>query len=162
MASTPTIADVQRFLNSKGYGPLVVDGEKGPATTASVSKFQKDRLAMDPPTGILDPATLAAMFPEKDRVAAKPLTIQATVQDYILNFLQSKITWAATALLGLVVTFVNTKFGLTLPEDVQNWVLQGMVAAGTALIVWWRTRGTDSSKISLVTPSVIKNPTQWK
>lgn len=160
--STPTIADVQRYLNAKGFGPLVVDGEKGPATTEAVSKFQKDRMAMDPPTGILDPTTLAAMFPEKDRATTKPLTIQAKLEDYILNLVQSKINVAAVALVGLVVAWINTRFGFKVPQELVNWITGGLVALGGSLIVWWRTRGTDPSKISSVTPGVILDPTKWK
>lgn len=162
MATTPTIADVQRYLNSKGFGPLVVDGEKGPATTEAVSKFQKDRMAMDPPTGILDPVTLAAMFPEKDRVAARPLTIQATIQDYVLNFVQSKIVWAAGALVALAVTWINTRFGFRVPAELENWVTSGIITLGAAVIAWLRTRGTDTSRIASVAPSVILDPTKWK
>lgn len=160
MADTlPGIKDVQLFLNRTNKAGLVVDGEKGPATTAAVASWQKDHGLTE--TGILDPETLAKMFPKMEQAASKPLTIQATIQDYFLNFAQSKIVWVAGALVAAVVAWVNTRFGFKVPPEIVNWVTSGLVTLGGALIMWWRTRGTDTSKIAAVAPAVILDPTKW-
>lgn len=162
MANTPTIKDVQLYLNRNMAAGLTVDGEKGPETTKAVSKYQLEKMGMNPPTGILDPKTLATMFPQMDQASSRPLTIQARIEDYILNLVSSKINVAAVALVGLVVAWINTRFGFQVPQEIVNWVTGGLVALAGSLIVWWRTRGTDPSKIATVAPSVIQDPTKYK
>lgn len=157
----PGIKDVQEFLNRTNAARLVVDGEKGPATTAAVVEWQKSH-GIDPPTGILDPVTLGKMFPVMDQKTSGPLTIKARIEDYFANLISSKINGVAVLIVGFVVTWINTRFGFTVPQDVVNWVTGGVVTLGLALIGWWRTRGTDPSKIATVAPGVIMDPTKWK
>jgi murein L,D-transpeptidase YcbB/YkuD len=58
-AQGATIIKVQNQLNALGFGPLSVDGQLGPQTTAAVKAFQSSRgLSVD---GIPGPQTLAAL-----------------------------------------------------------------------------------------------------
>ena len=53
------VMELQKFLNAKGFGPLVVDGKFGPMTKAAVIKFQlANGLVGD---GIVGPLTRAAL-----------------------------------------------------------------------------------------------------
>ena len=53
------VKGVQAALNTKGYGPLVIDGKHGPKTGAAVLKFQM--AAKINPSGVIDDTTLAAL-----------------------------------------------------------------------------------------------------
>jgi phage tail tape-measure protein len=59
MASDSSIADAQNALNSKGYDAGPADGRLGPHTRSAIMKFQADKNL--PQTGMLDPATRAAL-----------------------------------------------------------------------------------------------------
>lgn len=60
--SDATVAEAQRLLNLVGFGPLVVDGIKGPLTTAAVKRFQLAVAAQKGmsinPSGTLDAVTV--------------------------------------------------------------------------------------------------------
>ncbi len=157
---TPTIKDVQLFLNRTSTAGLVADGEKGEKTTAAVVAWQTTH-GIDPATGNLDPVTLAKMFPVMDNASSKPLTIQATAMDWVLNFVQSKINQVAVALAGLLFTWIATKFGFQVPADLQQWVTSGLAAAGLALIVFLRGRGLDTPRVTSQAPAVIMKPNEY-
>jgi peptidoglycan hydrolase-like protein with peptidoglycan-binding domain len=160
MAETPTIKDVQLFLNRTDAAKLVADGEKGPATTAAVVAWQTSH-GIDPATGNLDPITLAKMFPVMEREASKPLTIQATIQDWVLNWAQSRIVWAAGALVALTLGWINTRFGITLPPDVEKLVTGLLVTAGGALIAFLRGMAKDTERVASKMPAVIQKPAEY-
>lgn len=158
-ASTPTIKDVQLFLNRTNAAGLLPDGEKGPATTAAVTAWQAEHGLT--PTGILDPATLGKMFPVMDNAAAKPLTIQATFQDWVLNFVQSKINQVAVAAVALAVGWISTKFGISVSPEIQQWVTSGIVVVAGSVIVLLRGMGKDTPHVTQTTPSVIQDPSKF-
>jgi hypothetical protein len=56
---SPNAVEVQTALNAKGYGPLKVDGNIGPATKAAIKKFQAANNLM--PDGIAGTKTRAAL-----------------------------------------------------------------------------------------------------
>ncbi len=162
MADTalPTIKDAQLFLNRTENAKLTIDGEKGPATTAAVVAWQTKH-GIVPATGNLDPDTLARMFPAKDKAADKPMTIQATAFDWVLNYAQSKIVWAAAALVAFAVTFIQTKFGLDIPPETQKWISSGIVLIGGVVISVLRGWAKDTGRIASKTPAVIQKPDEW-
>jgi peptidoglycan hydrolase-like protein with peptidoglycan-binding domain len=160
MTDTPTIKDVQLFLNRTTNAGLVPDGEKGEKTTAAVVAWQTAN-GISPATGNLDPETLAKMFPAMERAANKPLSIQATIQDWILNFAASKINQVAVALVALAVGWISTKFGFDVPPEVQNWVTSGLVVLGGAVIVFLRGMGKDVPRVADKTPAVIQKPAEY-
>ncbi len=159
-AQTPTIKDVQLFLNRTENARLTIDGEKGPATTAAVVAWQTKH-GITPATGLLDPATLGKMFPVMDGATNKPLTIQATVTDWILNFVQSKINQVAVAAVALAVGWISTKFGINVSPEIQQWVTSGIIVAGGSIIVLLRGLGKDTPRVASRAPAVIQKPDMW-
>lgn len=159
-ASTPTIKDVQLFLNRTDAAGLVADGEKGPATTAAVVAWQSSH-GITPATGNLDPDTLAKMFPVMDRAAAKPLTIQATAIDWVLNYAQSRIVWAAGLLVALAVGWINTRFGIQVSPEIDKLVTGLLVTGFGALIAFLRGQAKDTGRIASKMPAVIQKPNEW-
>jgi len=61
-------------LNKQGLGPLALDGPEalvyGPMTTKAVKKFQKKQ-GLKYVDGIVGPETLAALFPDPNKIPAK-------------------------------------------------------------------------------------------
>ena len=155
--ATPTNQDVQEKLKSLGLYEGEVDGLAGPVTAAAVVAFQKSKGLTE--TGKLDNPTLSALFPSS--VANRPTGIQATAIDWVLNYAQSKIVWAAGALAGAILIWVNTRLGLNLPPDVEKLVTQGLVLGGTALITLLRGWGKDTPRVSAKTPAVIQRPAEF-
>lgn len=80
----------------------------------------------------------------------------ATAGDYLLNFLSSKINWAAIALVGLAVGWINTRFGINVPPDIQNSVTGWLITGGGALIVLLRTFFNKPKVIAGTTVTVVK------
>jgi hypothetical protein len=156
-----TLQEVQTRLNrSASTNPkLVLDGEKGPATTAAVVAFQKANNIRE--TGIVDEATLAKLFPEDIPKAKGSSTIQATVTDWVLNYAQSKIVWAAGALAAAIAVWVNTKLGLDLPPALADTVTQLLSWGGLALIAILRGWAKDTGRVAGKTPPVIQKPAEY-
>jgi peptidoglycan hydrolase-like protein with peptidoglycan-binding domain len=159
-AKTPTIEDVQLYLNRTENAALLPDGEKGPATTAAVVAWQTKH-GIDPATGNLDPVTLGKMFPAMDNATSKPLTIQATVQDWVLNFVESKINQVAVAAVAIAIGWITTKFGINVSPELQQWVTSGLIALGGAVIVFLRGMGKDTPRVASKTPAVIQKPDEY-
>lgn len=162
-----TVKEAQHALNmAMKLTPTTVppaiaeDGVVGKEETAPmIVKFQ---LAQEPPlpaTGAFDERTLDALFPNSPTTA--PKTIQATIEDYVINFIQSKIVWAAGVLVALAVTWINTRFGFNVPTDIQNEVTGLLVGGFGALIMWLRTFA-DAPHVTNVQPAVVKQPSITK
>lgn len=149
-----TVAEAQQALKNRGFDPGLIDGAAGENTAAAVVAFQKSSGLKE--TGKLDPETLAILFP-----SARPNTIQATVMDYVLNYAQSKIVWAAGVLVVAVVGWVQTQFGFDVPPGVSEWVTSGLVLAGGGAIAIIRGWGKDTPRIASVTPAVIQKPQEY-
>lgn len=137
-----TIVDYQGKLIALGFdcGPDGADGIYGADTMRAVRRFQqKNQL---PLTGQLDSAVRLALFPE-DRPAPPPSPwsniVNATIADYFLNFITSKINWAAGITVGLIVTWISTQFGFHVPPDVVTYVTGLIASGGFALVGILRT-----------------------
>ncbi len=152
-----TVLQVQTKLKELGYYEGDLDNKGGTLTAAAVVEFQKAN-KIEPATGKLDPATLEALFPHK---VEPPKTIQATFQDWILNGITSKTNWAAGAMVAAVVVWVNSRFGIQVPPDVEKAVTVLLVAVFGALIGVLRTR-FDSPHVADRTPAVIQKPAEFK
>lgn len=152
-----TILEVQTKLNSLGYNPGPLDGSAGTLTDGAVVKFQADKGL--PATGTLDPVTLNALFPSA--ISNTPKTIQATIADYVLNFVKSKTVYAAGALVAAIALWVNTKFGLTLPQGVQDTVTQLLVYGAMALVGVFQTF-FNSPHMTTKQPAVVQQPSETK
>lgn len=148
-----TNADIQQKLKDLKFYAGDVDGLAGKLTAEAVVAFQKSKGL--PETGKVDPVTLAALFPS---AVSRPKTIVATFRDYLLNYAQSKIVWAAGVLVAAIVAWVQTKFGFSVPPDVVNWVTTGLVTVGGLLIAVLRGQGKDTPRIADVQPAVVKQP----
>ncbi len=160
-----TIKEVQQRLMKLGYdvGPSRDDGIAGTDTDKAVAKFQSDMKAKGlrlEATGALDPDTLDALFPGAP-ITDKPKTIQATAFDFFLNFIKSKTVYAAGALVVLIAGWVNTRFGINVPPEVQNTVTQLLVYAGAALIGILQT-WFSSPHVSTKQPAVVQQPAETK
>lgn len=146
---------LQTKLESLGYdvGPDGVDGVFGSDTQKALRKFQSDQAI--PPTGQPDQRTIALLFPKAK--PAKGLNIvEVKIADYFLNFITSKINWAAAAMVGIVVAWLNTKFGLQVPADVQAWVT-GIIVTGFGLIIMYLRTFLNAPKVAMKQPDVVKN-----
>jgi peptidoglycan hydrolase-like protein with peptidoglycan-binding domain len=86
------IKKVQAELNKQGYGPLSVDGDNGPKTTAAVKAFQAAKgLDAD---GIVGPKTLAGLFPGQ--------TVQPVDATFNLQPLPGNLDFPLTKLAQLI------------------------------------------------------------
>jgi peptidoglycan hydrolase-like protein with peptidoglycan-binding domain len=150
-----TNLDIQKVLKSGGYYDGDLDGLAGPKTSAAVVEFQKAKGL--PETGKVDPKTLAALFPKAE---TKPRTIVASLQDYILNYLNSKIVWAAGLLAAAVIGWVSTRFGIQVPPDVEQWITSGIVTVGTLIIAVLRGQGKDTPRVTSIQPAIVKRPAE--
>jgi len=150
-----TNQDVQAKLKSLGFYAGEVDGLAGKLTAEAVVAFQKSKGL--PETGKLDPASLAALFPST--VTTQPRTIKAMFSDYVLNLLKSKTAWASAALVGVLVTFVQTKFGLTLPADVQATITTviGLALAG---VIGLLQAAFQNPHMTTQQPAVVNKPAE--
>jgi len=59
----PLVKRIQARLITLGYGPLAVDGDDGPRTTAAVVRFQRDHPACGTPDGEVGPRTWRVLLP---------------------------------------------------------------------------------------------------
>ena len=173
--SAHTVTQVQAALLAHGYlaSQTEVDGFIGPVTTAAVVQFQANNgITAD---GNLNSKTLDALF--NTMPAATPVTpsnaggilaglaatfrlpnIGAGVEDYILNFLTSKINGVAILLVATVVGWINTRFGFSVPGDIQNWVTGLLVSGGGLLIMALRTFW-NKPVVATAMPKVVTNTT---
>jgi len=130
---------IQERLVWLGYDlrPDGPDGDFGPITLAAVKKFQlaNGLEASGQPTA----ATLAKLFPGATAPNSGVNWMQAKFIDYVLNGLTSKINWAAGAMVAALVLWLQTKFGFTLPQDLQNSITIILVSAFAFLIGVLRT-----------------------
>lgn len=55
----PSVEEVQRLLDARGYRPGAIDGQMGPRTTNALRRFQRDQRL--PMSGLLDAATVEAL-----------------------------------------------------------------------------------------------------
>lgn len=132
-----TVLQVQTALKTNGYDPGPLDGLGGPLTDHAVLMFQSDQGLTA--TGKIDSPTLDALFNPKPKgpTMADSTIISgavATAEDYFLNFISSKINWAAAVMVGVLVTFVSTHFGFTIPPDASQW-LTVEIASGFAVLI---------------------------
>lgn len=151
-----TNLDVQTELKKLGYYDGDLDGLAGPKTAAAVIKFQEDKNL--PVTGKLDPKSLAALFPGP--VAERPKTIKGVFMDYVLNFLKSKTTWAAGALVTVMVTWTQTRFGFTIPQELQGTISALIVAGFTALIGALQA-APQTPHMTSKQPAVVQRPAEF-
>ncbi len=152
-----TIAEVQTRLKQLGFDPGPIDGTAGAMTDAAVAKFQTSKGITS--TGTMDPLTLNALFPSS--ISDTPKTIQATIADYVLNFVKSKTVYAAGALVALAVTWINTRFGFNVPPEVQNTVTALLIAGFGALIGILQTF-FNSPHMTTKQPAVVQQPSETK
>lgn len=132
---------IQRALNANG-AQLDADGHFGPMTQAALMKFQTDHGLTADGNPSVETTTALGIPPIYTDPPPKPKglnIVQAGIADYVLNFLTSKIAWAAAAMVALAVTWINTRFGFNVPPDVQNTVTALLVSGFGALIMLLRT-----------------------
>lgn len=152
-----TVLDAQTELKQLGFYKGNLDGLSGPETAKAVVAFQESKGL--PTTGKLDPKSLSTLFPGS--AAGKPKTITATLQDWVLNYAQSKIVWVAGTLAVAVLTWINTRFGIAVPPDVEKMVTGGLVTALTLVIAVLRGQGKDTPRVSSVSPAVVQRPAEF-
>lgn len=129
------LRDAKR-LGGSPYYDGEIDGKLGGKSAAAIILYRKDHdLGAKP---VIDAQLLRALNLNTEPKMQLP-NIGASLADYFLNFITSKINWAAMALVGLAVTWINTRFGIQVPAEVQNTVTGLLVTAGGALIVLLRT-----------------------
>lgn len=122
------------------------DGLGGHETQQAIRDFQASNgLAV---TGQFDQPTRDKLNPPKPKGFTMPdFGIPASISDYALNFITSKINWFAALMTGVIVTFVNTKFGLNLDAGTQ--------AAITTILVTIMMGGVWLLRTFLSAPKVV-------
>lgn len=152
-----TVTECQRQLIALGYlAAGEDDGRFGEKSLAAYNRFRASK-GLGPVVNTSMAELNAVLFPSPIPIKApKGLNImQATVLDYALNFLTSKIGWAAAAMVAVVVGWVSTKFGIEVPTDVQNQVTMLLVSGFGMLIAVLRTF-FNSPKVAGKQPEIIK------
>lgn len=149
---------LQQALKDAGYDPGPIDGVLGARSAAAISSYRTDH---EMGTGaVIDNRLLIALglrAPDAPQPPKGLTAMQATIADYILNFLTSKIVWASAGLAAFVAAWINTKFGLVVPEDVVNLVTQVFVYGGTVLIAALRTFW-NSPHVVTKPPAIVTKP----
>ncbi len=177
-----TVNEIQQALVDQGYmtekdenGAPNVDGNIGPITTAAVMQWQIDK-GIKPADGNLNTSVASKIMNNYQPVA--PVTaesapnilgglwntfklpdIGATMQDYILNAMTSKINAVAVVVAAALVSFVNTHWGLHVDEATQKWIISGITLAGMALIGVLRTF-FNRPKVASAMPLKVTNTKQ--
>lgn len=157
---THNVTQIQQRLIALGYlrpgeddgkfGPKSLDAynhwraSKGaaPVNAASLSQLDRDLFPEDYPN------------PKGTIMNTVIQSIGATASDYFLNFITSKINWAAAAMVGFLVTFVGTKFGFTISPEMAQWMTVEIAAVFGAIIMWLRTF-KNSPRVVNAVPLVI-------
>lgn len=152
-----TVEEIQAKLKAAGLYLGDVDGLAGKVTSAAVVAFQKTRGL--PETGVVDPNTLSALFP--GALPSGPTTIKGKLADYALNLVKSKTVWAATALVGLLVAWVQTKFGLTVSPEMQTTVTT-LISTGLLALVGVLQTAFNSPHMTTKQPAVVQQPAEHK
>ena len=152
------VSEVQRRLIALGY--LASGEDDGAFGGKSLAAYNHWRASKGlGPVNHVSMVELEALFPIPLPLkikAPKGLTIvQATIFDYVINFLTSKIAWTATAMVAVVVGWVSTKFGIDVPADVQNQVT-GLLVTGFGMLIAVLRTFFNSPKIATKQPEIIK------
>lgn len=133
---------LQRALNTALAldPPLDVDGDLGPlslkALQAAETKFGI------PVSTSFDNRILPYLHLTQESAVTNTNIfsgIGATAADYFLNFISSKINWTAAAMVAVVVGWISTKFGFTVPDGIQQEVTGLLVTGFAAVIALLRT-----------------------
>lgn len=151
-----SISDVQDKLTNLGFYNGDIDGLGGPLTAEAVGKFQE--MKQLPVTGKLDPTTLQYLFPG---IPEGPKTIKATIADYVLNLVKGKTAWAAAALTALIVGWVQTKFGFSVPAELKDAITTILSLAGGGLILLLQA-AFNSPHMTTKQPGVVQKPAEFK
>ena len=113
-----------------------IDGILGGKSALAISLYRKDHDLSE--AAVIDNALLRSLNLTPETIVQLP-QIGATVADYFLNFITSKIAWAAAAMVAVAVAWINTRFGYNVPPEVQNTVTALIVSGFGALIMLLRT-----------------------
>lgn len=157
-----TVAEIQEFLAKKGVYAGEIDGLAGVKTSEAIVAFQKSRNLTE--TGKVDIKTLSAMFPTTITYADGATitsTIRATVTDYLLNFVKSKSQWAATSAVLFITAWVQTRFGLTLPQEAAD-AITVLIASGFTGLIWIFQTFFNSPHMTNSQPGVVQRPAEHK
>ncbi len=152
-----TVEEIQTKLKQLGLYAGEVDGLAGKVTSEAVVAFQKERGL--PETSKVDPDTLKALFPSIDITG--PTTIKGKLTDYLLNLVKSKTVWAATVLVGVLVTWVQTKFGFSVSPDVQATVTT-LLSTGLLALIGVLQSAFNSPHMTTKQPAVVQQPAEHK
>ena len=142
----PIVGDLQRWLNTLGYGPLKVDDHFGADTERAVVAFQIDHGLKE--DGIAGGRTNTAIGKAiKDRETAPKIAAAAEVVDAAAGKGISKTEVITTVTgVGGVATVVketvdSVKDGATSLLSLGPWILLAcVIAAGAAFVFWERRR----------------------
>lgn len=139
---THTAKEVQTRLIAYGFplGQYGADGVFGLETLNAFNLWRRSQ-GKPPIVGIPHLSELASeLFPE-DAPKPKPRKeniLDATIKDYFLNFISSKIVWVAAAAATALSTFLANK-GFNLSPEMQATVSQVIIWGGTAIVAYLRT-----------------------
>jgi len=153
-----TVEEIQRKLQELGLYLGEVDGLAGKVTSEAVVAFQKTKGL--PETGKVDPVTLAALFPGT-MTNYSPTTIKGKMIDYVLNLVKSKTVWAATALVGLLITWVNGQFGIQVDPATEATVTT-LISTGLLALIGVLQSAFNSPHMTTKQPAVVKQPAEHK
>lgn len=124
--------ELQIALQKRGLYKGPIDGILGQASLAAMQAFERQQGFTA--TSYFDPRILPRLGLTQE--TQMPVSgVPAQIGDYILNLVQSKIAWAAAAMVALAVGWINTRFGFQVPQDIQNLVTGLIVSGGGALIL---------------------------
>jgi peptidoglycan hydrolase-like protein with peptidoglycan-binding domain len=157
MSTSHTTIEIQEALKALKLYKGDIDGAIGPVSSEAIGKFQEAKNL--PVTGIPDPETLKLLFPGP--ASTGPRSIQVTMQDWMLNLVLSKTNWAAAAMVGVLVTFLNTKFGLNIDAKAQT-ALTVLIASGFATLIGVLQTRFNSPHVTTKQPAVVAKPAEFQ
>lgn len=149
---------LQTELKRRGFYKGAIDGKLWDQSADAIIAF-RNSIGRKPATSNFNTQLLDDLGLTKEATVADSTIISgaiATAGDYLLNFISSKINWAAIALVGLAVGWINTRFGINVPPDIQNSVTGWLITGGGALIVVLRTWFNKPKVIAGTTVTVVK------
>lgn len=151
------IKKLQQALIDREFpcGPDGADGDLGPNTALAIKRARQFYHLSNPDKAIVDTALLKSLELIVSNEDPSIPVGGIDWKDYFLNFITSKINWFAGVMAGVIIGFLNTKFGMNLGPSETAAVATVLVVIMTGGVAILRTF-FNSPKVAVKPPEVVK------
>ena len=150
---------IQEALIKEGFdcGPDGADGDFGLNTALAIKKARAHFNLKYADMAVVDAAllrNLGLLVSDENQQPTIPVG-GIDIRDYFLNFITSKINWFAGIMAGVIITFLNTRFGMNLGPSETTAITTLLVVVMTGGVGILRTF-FNSPKVATKPPEVVK------